>query len=118
MIVFGQSGFIRINWLYSGKSGCIWAKVVLFGQKWFYSGKRGCIRAKVVLIGQSQCILANVVVFRVKWLYLGESESIWAKVVDLGKKMFSSDKGGSIRAKVVVFRQSCCKRVKVVVFMQ
>ena len=29
MVEFGQ------NWLYLGKSGYIWAKVVVFGQKWF-----------------------------------------------------------------------------------
>ena len=34
-----------------GKSGCIRAKVVVFGQKWLYSGKSGCIRAKVVVFG-------------------------------------------------------------------
>ena len=53
------------NCLYSGKSGCIRAKLVvsrqkwfcleilvvfgkmaLVGQKWLYSGKSGCIRAK------------------------------------------------------------------------
>ena len=49
-------------WLNSGKvvvfwqSGCIRAKVVIFGQKWLYSGKSGCIRAKVVVVGQSGCI--------------------------------------------------------------
>ena len=32
MVVFGQSGCIGLNWLYSGK-------VVVFGQKWLYSGK-------------------------------------------------------------------------------
>ena len=64
MIVFGQ------KWLYSGKIGCIRAKVVLFGQSGFirdiwlysgklvYSGKSGCIQAKwlysdkMVVIGQ------------------------------------------------------------------
>ena len=27
-------------------------KVVVFGQKWSYSGKGGCIRAKVVVLGK------------------------------------------------------------------
>ena len=54
MVVFGQSG---CNWekavvlaqklLYSGKSGCTWAKVM-------YSAKTGCIRAKVVVFGQKR----------------------------------------------------------------
>ena len=57
--------------------------MVVFGEKWLYSGKDGCNRAnwlysgKVVVFGQSGCI-------RVKWLY--------------------SSKSGSIRAKVVVYR--------------
>ena len=47
MVVFGQSGCIRANWLFSGKSGllvqrdCIRAKL-------FSSGKSGCIRAKML----------------------------------------------------------------------
>ena len=61
MVVFGQKLF------YSGKSGCIRAKVVLFGQSYLIRGKRlnsgksGCIRAKVVAFVQSGCI-------RAKWL--------------------------------------------------
>ena len=39
MVVFGK------NWLYSGKSCCIQAKVVVVRQN-------GCIRAKVVVFGQ------------------------------------------------------------------
>ena len=46
MVVFRQSDPIRIECLYSGKSGCIRAKVVLFRLKWLYSGK-------VVVFGQS-----------------------------------------------------------------
>ena len=52
MVVFRQ------KWLYSGKSGCIWAKAVVFGkvvvfwQKWLNSVKSGCIRVKVVVFGQ------------------------------------------------------------------
>ena len=38
MVVFGQSGYIRAKWLYSGKSVCILTKVVVFGLG-------GCIRA-------------------------------------------------------------------------
>ena len=40
-----------------GKSACIFAKLVVFGQKWLYS-------CKVVLLGQSGCT-------RVNWMYLG-----------------------------------------------
>ena len=46
MVVLGQkllySGNIVIlaqKRLSSGKSGCIWAEVVLIGQKWLYSDK-------------------------------------------------------------------------------
>ena len=38
--------------------------VVVFRQKWFYSGKYGCIRAKVVVFRQIGCI-------RAMWLYSG-----------------------------------------------
>ena len=74
MVVFGQ------NWLYSGKSGCIRAKVVVLGQKFcirqdgfirlkvfvfcqklLFSRKSGSVPAKVVVFGQSDCIWA-------KWL--------------------------------------------------
>ena len=34
--VFGQSGEIRANGIYIAKTGCFWAKVVVFGQKWLY----------------------------------------------------------------------------------
>ena len=37
MVEFGQ------NWLYLGKSGYIWAKVVIFGQKWLYLDKSGSL---------------------------------------------------------------------------
>ena len=33
VVVPGKSGCIRSKWLYSVKSGCIRAKVVVFGQK-------------------------------------------------------------------------------------
>ena len=39
VVEFGQ------KWLYSGQSGCIWAKVVVLGHKWLYSGK-------VLVLGQ------------------------------------------------------------------
>ena len=53
----GKSGSIRANWLCSVKCACIrskWlysGKVVVVGQKWLYSGKSGCVRARVVVFG-------------------------------------------------------------------
>ena len=37
--------------MYSGKSGFIWAKVVVFGKNWLYSGKSCCFREKLVVFG-------------------------------------------------------------------
>ena len=45
-----------------GQSGCIRVKVVLIGQKLFFSGKSDCFWAKVVVIGQCCCIRSKVVV--------------------------------------------------------
>ena len=53
VFVFGQSGSIRVKWLYSAKSCCNPVKMVLFGQQWLCSGKSGFIWAKVVVFGQS-----------------------------------------------------------------
>ena len=44
------------KWLYLNKSGCIQAKVVIFGQKWLYSDK-------AIVLGQSRCVREKVVVF-------------------------------------------------------
>ena len=35
MVAFAQSCLFGQKWLYSGKIGCIRAKVVVFGQKFF-----------------------------------------------------------------------------------
>ena len=76
MVVFRERGCFRAKWLYSatvvvlGQSGCIRAKVSLFGQMWLYSvklvvfwakwlysakhfssGKCGCNRANMVVVG-------------------------------------------------------------------
>ena len=65
MIVFGQSGCIRLKWFYFWKvvvnrqRDCIGAKLVIFV-------KSGCIRTKVVVFGQSGCI-------REKWFYSDKS---------------------------------------------
>ena len=60
VVVFKKSRFILEFWLYSGKVvvfgqiGCVWAKVVVIGQKWLFSGKWlylgkvGCIGAKML----------------------------------------------------------------------
>ena len=48
--------------------------MVLFCKKWLYSGKSGSIRAKVVVFGQNGCIRAGL-------LYLSKSGFIRAKVV-------------------------------------
>ena len=61
------------------QSGCIRAKVVVFGQKMLYSGKSGCVHAKWLCLGK-------VVVFGQKLFYSGKSACIVAKVVVIGKK--------------------------------
>ena len=72
MLYSCKRGFNRAKLRYLVKSGCIRAKVAVFGHKWLYSGKRGCIR-------ESGCMRAKVVEFGQKWL---KSD----KVVVLGKK--------------------------------
>ena len=47
-------------------SGCIPAKVVVFGQKWLkvvVLGKNGCVRVKRLYMGKIGCIRAKVAVF-------------------------------------------------------
>ena len=60
MVLFGQ------KLLYSGESGCIREKVVVFVKKMCY------LRAKLFIFGESVCI-------RAKWLYWGKSCNILAK---------------------------------------
>ena len=68
-----------------GHGSCFGAKVVVFGQMWLYSGKYGCIRAKVVVFRKSGCIPANS--FNLgKVVVIGQSGCIWAKVVFIGQK--------------------------------
>ena len=81
MVVFVQKLY------FSGKSGCIWAKVVVIVQSGFFPakavvfgnncrysgkvvgfGKTGCIRAKVVVFVQSGLFPAKAVVFGHKWM--------------------------------------------------
>ena len=42
--------------------------MVVFGQRCLYSGKSACTRAKLVVLGRSGCIMEKVVVFALKWL--------------------------------------------------
>ena len=63
--VFGQSVVFGQKWLYSSTSGCIRATDVVFGQKWLYSGKMFVFWQKWLYSGRV-CILAN-------WLFLSKS---------------------------------------------
>ena len=56
--------------MHSGKSGCIWAKLVAFDQEWLYSGKSGCIPSKWLYSGKYGCIWANMF-YSAKWLNSG-----------------------------------------------
>ena len=61
--------------------------MVVFGRKWLFSGKSFCIRAKIVVFGQKLLysrICAKVNPFGQKWLYSGQSGSIRAEVVIIG----------------------------------
>ena len=80
-----KSSCIRAKVVVFGQSCCIQAKVVVFEEKLLYSGKGCFIRAlnwlypgKVVVFGKSGCV-------RTKWLYLSKSGCIWAKVGLLGQ---------------------------------
>ena len=108
MVLFGQNGCIRANWLYS----CIF---VVFGQ-WFYSQKSSRIRAKWLYSGKSCCVRAKVAVLRHSGFKL-ESGCNLAKVFVFGK-MFVFGQRCCIRARAVVLGQSSCIRAKVVVFGQ
>ena len=49
MVVFGQSRCIRAKVVVFVQSDCIREKVVVYGQNWLYTGKSGCIQSKAVL---------------------------------------------------------------------
>ena len=89
--------------LYSGTSGCIRAKVYLFGQGCCIRGKSRFIRTKFVF-EQSGCIWEKVVSNRANRLYSG--------------KMVVFGENGCNRVKVIVFGQSGCIWVKVIVIGQ
>ena len=101
VVVFGQSGCIRAKVVVFGQK-LYSGKVVVFWQKWLYSGK-------VVVLGEKGCI-------RVNWLYSGsvvsgrnvvrasgfirEKGVVLAKVVvSIRARCFYSDKSGCTRAK-------------------
>ena len=107
MEILGQGGFNRAKRVVTGQNGCIWAKVVVFGEKLLYSCKSDCIRAKWLYLEKKWLYSVNMVVF-------GQIGCIWAGVVVFGQS-------GSFRAKwlysdnVVVIEQSGCIRGKVVI---
>ena len=66
-------------------SNFIRSNMVVFAQKWLFLGKRGWIWSKVVKVGQSGCNRAKVAVNVLKRLYSG-------KVVVFGQKLLYSGK--------------------------
>ena len=66
--------------------------MVLLGQKWFYSGKKGCILAKVVVFDQKMLNSGKLVVMEEKGLYSGKSGSYREQDVLFGQKKLYSDK--------------------------
>ena len=86
----GKSGCVRAEMVVIEESDCIRVKLVVFGQSgcirkiWLYSGK-------VVVFEKSRCIRSKVLVFKQKLLY-------WECFVELKKKCLSS-------GKVVLFGQ-------------
>ena len=136
MLVFGQSGCIRVKWLISGKSGCNRGKVVVFGQEWLYLDKvvgsrhSNCVQVKWLYSGKSGCIRENWLYSVKKWLYLCKSCCIWTRLIlfwkngCIGANRAVIEKISCIPAKwlysgnLVVFGQSGSIRAKMVVFGQ
>ena len=118
MVVFGQGGCNRRMCFFS-------IKAVVFRQEWLYSGKSGCIRAKVVAFGHCGCIWAKVVIFlqsgciQAKWLYsenvvlFGQSGCIRAKVVVFKQRWFYCGNSCCIRAEGLYSSKSDCFRTKI-----
>ena len=69
----------------SGQSGCIRAKVAVFGQKLWYSGKVA-VFGKIVVFGESICIRAKVVIFGQGGGYRVKSCCNREKVFSFGQK--------------------------------
>ena len=59
-------------------------------------GKSGCLRAKAVVFGQKLVLIWQDVFIRAKWFYSGKICFFWGKVVVFGQS-------GCIRTKLVVF---------------
>ena len=75
----GKSGYIRGKFVVFGQIGGIWAKVVVFRKTWLYSSKSCCLRANVDILGQGDIIHSEVVVF-------GQIELYSDKMVVFGQK--------------------------------
>ena len=89
MVVSGKMGKSEVVF---GQSGCIRAKVVVFGR-----GQSGCIRAKVVVSGKVVIIGQSVVVLfgqKAKWLYAVKVLYYW---------LYSGKSGCIFGQKLVVF---------------
>ena len=87
--------------LYSGKSGCIRAKVDVYSeQNLLHSGKSGLYWGKFVAFGPKVVVTrAKVVVFGQNWLYLDKICCIRAKWLCFGQKLFYSGKSVFILVK-------------------
>ena len=72
--------------------------MVVFGQKWLYSGKSGCVRAKVVVFEKIVCIPGM-------WLYSGKVVVFGKKIVVIRQNCPYSGKSGCIWAKFFLFGQ-------------
>ena len=73
--------------------------MVVFRQKFLFSGKSGYIRVKVVVFWQSNCNGTKVVVFEKKWLYSGKVFAFGQKRVVFQQKWLYLGKSGCSRAK-------------------
>ena len=71
MFGFGRVVVFWQKWLNSGKSGYILQSDGFLAQC-FYSSISGCIRAKIVVFGKKWLYLGKVIVFVQKWLNSGK----------------------------------------------
>ena len=112
LVVFRQSGCIRISWWYLGKSGYIRANKDVFRQKGFFFGHKPLNSGKLVVFAQSGCVRAEVVVFGQKRLLSGKTGCIRDKSGCIRANWLYSVKSGFIRAKMVVSGEGGCIRAK------
>ena len=114
MVVFGQSGFVRVR-LFFEQSGFFPGNMVVFGQKCLYSGKmivfgqKRFYSSNVVVFVQSNNIRAKWVVIGQKWLYSGKVLVFWQNGC-IEEKLLHSGKIGCNRAGLWYSRKSCCIR--------